>query len=270
MDSLANGLQNGIYTVTITDNNACEWDTTIMISQNLGPQIQSLSADSVSCYSQCDGSASVTASGNGSLSYNWNDLNASDSTFADNLCPGYYSVVVTDPAGCSATDSVLVLAPDSLIISISSTDDTGSCNGSASALVSGGTPPYSFAWNDPMNQTLDSISNLCNGTYTLILTDGNGCSSSIQIDIDDINSLLENESKLISIYPNPTQALLNITTDYTGNIHWSITEVNGKEILKGNAVSNSFQVNVNELANGLYFFNITHNGAILSKVFIKD
>ncbi|MDF2438846.1 MAG: hypothetical protein K0Q95_3222 [Bacteroidota bacterium] len=126
----------------------------------------------------CNGSATVNVTGgNGPYSYLWAPGGLTTPT-ATNLCAGNYTVTVTDNSGCTA--STLVSIPNSTTISgtLSSTaTGCGLCNGSANVTVSGGASPYTYMWSPApgSGQGTAAISGLCAGTYTVMVTDANGC-----------------------------------------------------------------------------------------------
>lgn len=158
--------------------------TNFCVNGNSNPPLSaSASANAnVSCFGGSDGSASASASGgSGSYSYTWS--NGSTGQTVNGLSAGTYTVVVND-GNTSATASVQISQPSSGIsISISSTDASGGNNGSASAVVSGGTSPYSYLWST--GATTATINNLGAGTYTLNVTDSNGCNASGSVVIQD-------------------------------------------------------------------------------------
>lgn len=97
-----------------------------------------------------------------------------------NLCSGTYTVTVTDLNNCSTTRTVLVNQPTPLSSSALATDDYcgAICIGTASAFATGATPPYSYLWSN--GQTASYIKDLCQGTYTVTVTDSLGCTTQTQ------------------------------------------------------------------------------------------
>jgi hypothetical protein len=89
-----------------------------------------------------------------------------------------YSVIATDPNGCTATSpAVIVTDVTAPVVSVTGTDLTcnGDSSGSASSSIVNGTNPFAYSWNTTPVQTTASISNLDAGTYILNVTDSNGC-----------------------------------------------------------------------------------------------
>lgn len=173
----ATGLSAGTYTVVVTDAHGCTDDETIILTDPtfaLGGWVN----NHVSCYGGNNGSATVTASGGlEPYTYLWNDpLNQTTAT-ATNLPAGTWTVVVTDASGASQQMEFVINQPDEIIVTISPVNPTtvGGNDGSATANVTGGTPPYTYLWDDPLAQTTPTATGLTAGTYTVQVTDANNC-----------------------------------------------------------------------------------------------
>jgi len=192
-DSITN-LSAGIYSFTITDNNACELIDSISIQEPITLNANFNSIITASCNGVNDGSASVSASG-GTIPYTylWSN-NQSDST-AINLLAGTYTVTITDSNGCSINNSVVINEPAILSLSIANTFNAtcnGASDGSASVNSTGGTSPYTYNWSN--GQTTDSATGLSAGRYRLTITDSNACSDTISINIGEpqiLNSTIQ-------------------------------------------------------------------------------
>ncbi len=181
----AAGLCAGSYTVIVTDANGCTDSQTITINEPTALS-SSTSQTDVTCYGSCDGTASVSVSGGtGSYSYSWNTTPVQTTSSASNLCAGQYIVTITDANNCNISDTVTINQPDSLAPNVSFTDMScnGVCDGTATALVTGGTPPYSYSWSN--GATSQSISGLCAGNYTVTVTDSRGCTNQETITISN-------------------------------------------------------------------------------------
>ena len=181
------GLCAGNYLVFVTDANGCVDSATVVVNEPDSITIQTTS-ESVSCSGDCDGVAeAIPSGGNPPYTYQWNDPLGQTTAEADSLCPGIYSVLVTDSLGCFNTATVVVdePLPLALIDSVINVSCGGECDGSAGVLPLGGTPPYTYQWNDPNNSTTPFIFNLCAGDYTVIVTDANDCTDSLTLTVTE-------------------------------------------------------------------------------------
>ncbi|HMQ48346.1 MAG TPA: SdrD B-like domain-containing protein [Saprospiraceae bacterium] len=163
----------GTYSVTVTDQNGCTAIQSVTINQ---PSLLTAAASgtNITCAGFANGTASVVANG-GTPPYSYLWSNGATTTAISNLGPGTYTVTVTDENLCTATASVTITQPQNLMGSVMTNDPLcfGDTDGTASASVSGGTPPYSYSWSN--GQTGANASNLGAGSYNLTVTDANGC-----------------------------------------------------------------------------------------------
>lgn len=179
----ATGLCAGTYTVTITDTDGCSITSGVLI---LSPAPLAAVADitQVACFGDCNGAITLTTQG-GTLpySYVWSPEppTGQGTAAVQDLCPGVWSVQITDGNGCVVEYSYDLTEPTPVSLDLSTTDNLcfGDCDGSANVLPSGGTPDYTILWTDASGNTLaqdvDVVDALCNGTYTVAITDANGC-----------------------------------------------------------------------------------------------
>ncbi len=168
----ATGLSAGSYTVTVTDANGCTQTQTVNVSNINGPSAIASSIN-LMCSGQCIGMATVAVSG-GTPPYTYAWSNSSTNDSITGLCPGIYSVLVTDAGGCTLTQTFIINSFPALTLSVIPTNPN--CNpgtGSANATPGGGTAPYSYVWSN--SQTVQNATGLTSGTYTATITDANGC-----------------------------------------------------------------------------------------------
>ncbi len=184
-------LCSGTYYFTITDSSGCT--ITDSITLNNPPLLTTNMADSnsVSCYGLCDGYAVVSGvGGTPPYAFLW-DANAGNQIVdsAINLCVGQYFVTVTDTNGCQAIDSIQIIQPDSIIITVDTVTGAycGECVGSIAISVTGGTFPYSYNWSN--GQSVDSITALCPNIYFVTVTDTNGCTQIYSVEVIDTSDL---------------------------------------------------------------------------------
>ena len=170
------GLCAGSYALTITDGNGCVSSTLFTLTDPAGMTLSFTSAPANCGVSNGAASVSVT-NGTAPYSYLWDDSGAQATDTATALAAGTYNVTVTDSSGCTATGSTTVGNSGAPTVSIISTNINcnGICDGSVTATVTGGTAPYTYLWDDPATTTILAATGLCAGTYTVMVTDSNGC-----------------------------------------------------------------------------------------------
>ncbi len=220
----------------------------ILVSENLSD---------ISCYGQSDGSIDLNVSGgSGVFNYAWSQGNQSNQI--NNLSAGTYIVTISDTNSCSYTKHFKIAEPDSFYIN--STSEPATINGiDGIALVDafGGTPPYTYLWNDNSSQNTDTAFNLSPGVYECTITDASGCMivESVQVDpFTNIKDLLKNN---VHLYPNPSNGLFNISLNLPrlSNVEIQIFSSIGKivhtqtlnDIKTGNK-----QINLKNLSAGFY------------------
>lgn len=148
----------------------------------------------VSCISNSDGSIQVSAVGStGPYQYNWN--NGSTSQTLNNLMVGTYIVTVQDAIGCVLVDTSLI-EQSKIAATYSKTNEycNPTQNGSATVLITQGSPPYSYLWSN--GKTTATIGDLSSGTYSVQVIDAKSCTTShtFQIDKDELDFTLNGQN----------------------------------------------------------------------------
>jgi hypothetical protein len=170
----ASNLCAGTYTCAVSDGFTCFSFTTVTITQP--PALTNIvSTFGVSCFGGSDGCAAVIVSG-GTPPYTYGWPGSCTGSTCCGFVAGNYSVSVTDANGCATNSVFIITQPSQLNITTSTINVrcNGECNGSAIAFPNGGTLPYSYMWS-PGGQTGQTATGLCAGTYTVTVTDANGC-----------------------------------------------------------------------------------------------
>ncbi|MBL7774871.1 MAG: SprB repeat-containing protein, partial [Saprospiraceae bacterium] len=167
----------GQYSVLITNTeNGCTSTANATVVQQPPVTAGIGASTNVSCFGQQNGSATATGGGgNGSYAFQWN---TGDNTAAvSGLSTGTYTVTVSDGEGCTASATVSITQPPTLTANVSATPQmaNGQNDGTASASPSGGTPGYTYLWSNA--ETTATINNLLPGSYTVTVTDANGCTA---------------------------------------------------------------------------------------------
>lgn len=184
-------LSAGTYNVTATDAKGCEAVASIILTDPTGVEALIVSSEDVTCHGGDDGSAVVIASGGaGGYSYSWSSSAGSQTTAtATNLPAGEHTVTVQDVNGCEAVALVEIDEPAQLIATIIDKEDEsclGNEDGTTTVLVSGGTPPYSYDWdNDGTGDEDDdmTISGLSPGDYEVLVKDVHNCTVTATVTI---------------------------------------------------------------------------------------
>ncbi|MBL7934911.1 MAG: gliding motility-associated C-terminal domain-containing protein [Bacteroidia bacterium] len=196
--SQATGLCAGNYTCTVTNNVNCVQTITVDI---LSPPTLTATPTqtNVLCNAVCSASVNLNpAGGSPGYTYTWTAA-VSTGSLANNLCAGVYSYTIGDVLGCQYTNSVTITEPPATTLTIANTSITcnGACNGTATGNMSGGAGSYTYSWSpgNPTGQATATVTGLCPGTYTLRVTDGNGCSIS-----------------RTTVITQPTQIAVNVTS----------------------------------------------------------
>jgi PKD repeat protein/erythromycin esterase-like protein len=169
----------GPYTLITTDQEGCTDTLNVQINQPAAPVALALPSDSVLCFGQTNGALNLNVSGGTApYSFLWN--NGATTQTAGNLAVGSYSVVVTDDAGCKDSIQAVITGPPAPLALSSSevnVDCFGNATGSITLSVNGGTAPYAYSWDN--GAVTQNLNNVVAGTYTVLVTDTNGCTESL-------------------------------------------------------------------------------------------
>ncbi|HLC83932.1 MAG TPA: PKD domain-containing protein, partial [Bacteroidia bacterium] len=175
------------YSVTLTDPSGCTGTSTVTIFAD--PQItMAIAGIDVICNGACDGQTIVIPSG-GTPAYTYLWSSGCTGASCTSLCPGSYTVTVTDSWGCTATGSTSFVEPTLLTASSTVTPAScnGVCDGTATATGAGGIvgTGYTYSWNTVPVQTTATATGLCAGTYTCTVTDANSCTATVTATITE-------------------------------------------------------------------------------------
>ena len=181
------GIGPGSYTVTVTDDNGCS-DISGSFDFSYPPLlvIGSEASTPINCFGIDDGTITITASGGtGLLTYTIMPGGGSnnDGNFTG-IGPGSYTITINDANGCTVTSNVFNFAYPPAIIIDSETSTPLICNGIDDATItvsaSGGTGTLTYELNPgAINNTTGIFTGLGPGTYTVEVTDDNGCGPAI-------------------------------------------------------------------------------------------
>jgi len=244
------GLSYGIYTVTVTDDNGCQLNGSVVVNEPACNNYSvTTSSTDVLCFGDSSGTATVTTvNGTSPFTISWNDYNSQSTLTATNLPANVYNVTVIDDNGCIAFGTIPVVEPSALSNSFTQSNVTtqGGSDGSAQANVIGGLGTYNYLWSTA--DVSSNISNVGTGWYNVSITDDNSC------ELVDSLFISEPPCNLFDINVGTTpvncngdsngEALLMITNGVGPyNINWSTLETNVN--------------NISGLAAGVYTVEVT-------------
>lgn len=214
--------REGLYSVKVMDANGCfsiMQDIKLVSKPSVIAGIQSRSAPS--CHGSKDGKLELFAV-NGTAPYRYSWSTGETNNVINHLAAGNYTCTVTDINGCEFILNSEIREPDALNIQVTSTEAVrcyGEKNGSIQTNISGGTPGYTYLWND-FNYTTDDIFDIKAGIYTLTVTDANACTMvSVPIHINQ-------PSQLVAVVDSIMPATCISGND--GSIHLNSSGGNGK------------------------------------------
>jgi gliding motility-associated-like protein len=244
------GLNAGTYQVTITDNNGCTSTNAATVTQPTALNSNTTQAN-VLCNAASTGFVNLTVSG-GTSAYSFNWSNGSNTQNISNLSAGVYTVTITDANLCTLTNSATVTEPTVLNASNSVLDIlcNGFASGSVNSIPSGGVSNYNFQWSN--GATNQNISGLSAGTYTLTLTDANGCTFTNSSTVNQPTAVLSNAT------------VNNVLCNAAAGGDITLTVNGGVPTYSFNWSNGATTQNISGLTSGSYNVTITDNNGCTS------
>ncbi len=231
----ATGLIAGAYTVSVTDDSLCQATFNVTL---VDPAAITFGASIIvdpSCFGSSNGTAQVTPqNGVGSYTYLWS-INAQTSDPAIGLPQGTYTVTATDDNGCTGSTTVTLTQPSQVAVTVTPSNLTcfGSNNGSATAVASGGTPPYTYLWNN--SDSTATITGLPASTYTVKATDANGCTISGSTTLSQPTAVSESLWSVRTNCPDSKDGTVTaLAAGGTGTYSYTLEDATGNILQTGN------------------------------------
>jgi len=187
---LFSNLTSQTYQLTITDGGLCTYSNSVVVNNNPAYTVTT-SGTTASCGLE-NGSITLMITSGGSSPYVYSLNNGAsltttnlDATFGG-LPAGQYEYTIVDSTGCTQTGNVSVLSEGDLQFSLYNTScGLSGDQGTLTALISSGQPPFTFTWSSNVSGNPQNIyvSGLTGGTYSLTIVDDNGCTQTREVEI---------------------------------------------------------------------------------------
>jgi hypothetical protein len=180
-----------------------------------------------------------------------------------------FTVIGTDDNGCENTASIDVEVADEIVVTSTTEDEISGSDGAIDITISGGVGPYTVDWDTDEAGDFDDeedLTGLAAGTYTIVVMDDNGCTTTVEIVVDSQVGIESSTKDLLSIYPNPTSDF--VVLELTGKFTYSLSDISGAIILNGSGTDLE-TISLNNLANGAYFISVKANDSINTVKVIK-
>lgn len=209
------GLFAGTYVLTVKDSAGCSHVDTVAIASPTGLTALPPAATNLNCFGTSIGSATVAATGGTpAYTYTWNPTSQTNAT-ASGLAAGIYTITVTDNNGCIVNTLAQVTQPSAVTTTISA--DTSICFGTSATnivIASGGTPGYSYLWmSGGGTATSITVSPSATTTYSVQVTDANGCSAQAAI-------------TTVTVVPNPEPNIAYTADLCAGSVQFTDSSAN--------------------------------------------
>ncbi len=247
-------LSAGEYEFTATDANGCTISASISITEP-APLEVSIEALAIPCFGEMTEVGAVTVTG-GTAPYTIDGPSGM-------IGAGEYDFTVTDANGCTTMTTLVLTQPDALSLTTSSTNATDdNADGTATVDATGGTMPYTYAWNSDPVQTTATATDLPAGDYEVTVTDANGCTSTMMVTVDMIVGLAELKDELkFDLSPNPANSQVLVSLSFSQNTDVELTLINilGRAVQKqqlNNVLNEQVTLNLSDLAAGTYLVNL--------------
>ena len=184
----------GTHSINVVDQNGCFLNENFSLSH---PDSIFSSESSVNplCYLANDGSGTINIINGGTAPYIFSingGLNYQSSNSFNNLSSGNYTVQILDSNNCQNSVTFELTDPDELMTNLTATDVScfDLCDAIVQVTASGGTPSYSYSWSSGQTSSIED--NLCAGSYSITVTDANGCLTTSTIVISQPNPIIVN------------------------------------------------------------------------------
>jgi hypothetical protein len=235
-------LAPGDYVIEVTDGDGCTESATVTVEPGVEIVVSTTVMDA-SCNGYDDGEVTVTATGGtGSFQYSENGNNYGANNTFDGLMAGTFTFFAQDENGCIQTGEASVDEPEAIVITGIVSEGSVTGEGTIDVTVTGGALPYTYEWNGPgvSGQDGQDLNGISTGTYSVEVTDANGCTNDETFNITtDIREL--GAGITATVFPNPSQGefVVDVQGGFQGILSYYVVDAQGRSIQQGQWVATS-------------------------------
>jgi len=251
----------GTYCLTVTGPNGCTSTSCVDVLVQSGMDFSvNISFEGNPCSPE---DRTLIANASGGLepyAYNWSIGSTGQSVLLSNGFSGTVTVSVTDAMDCE-TISMIIVAPGLEVLALADEESApGTADGFIDLLVLGGQAPIAFLWSN--GSTTEDIFGLTNGTYTVTVTSGNGCSNVLTIQliavgVEDISSKFG-----VQILPNPAtdEVRIYLKNNTSESTLLRLSDLSGRNIATQSGSQSAFFFDTSAVPTGLYVLWVERDG----------
>lgn len=245
-----------VYTVTGTTS-GCSNTATVSVGVTATPTVMAMTSNTAIC---AGSSATLTAMG--ATNYTWTTGGNTDNEVVTPTTDSIY-MVIGETSGCSAIATVSVLVNQIPTVSAIASQTLLCDDGSTGASVlTASTSASTYSWSDGATTITTAVTPTSTTTYTVTVTEL-GCSADafVTVTVSNCNGVKELIANGISVYPNPTNGVLNIaiSSELAGNTSVEVYDAVGKLVIKETLSTETSTINTSKLTDGIYVFKIMNN-----------
>ena len=275
-ETAVSDLAPGTYEVTVTDEDGCSETVSVEVAAGVEITATAVSTDA-SCFGDDDGEVELSAEGGtGSFQYSDDGNNFGQDNEFDDLLAGTYDFFVQDENGCVESVEATIGEPEAIVVTGIASEGSVTGEGAIDVTVTGGSLPYTYEWIGPgvSGQDGQDLEGISTGSYTVDVTDDNGCTTQETFNITtDIREL--GAGVTATVFPNPSQGefVVDVQGGFQGAMDFLILDAQGRTIQAGQwtATSGAFRttVDLSRAEAGMYRLVLMANGRPNSLQLVK-
>ncbi len=257
------GIPAGLYALTVTDADTCRAIFPLLVVEEPDSAlITEIDITPPDCFNDSNGAiVSMVSGGIPPYTYTWaragNILENETGPELTQLNEGPYTLTVRDSNDCVKVYDIFLDAPDLLVAAIETGIDPSDGSLIATVVIEGGTPDFEILWNT--GAINDTIHPLISGTYSVTVTDANGCSAGASTLVVGTGAPAANH--LVSLYPNPAQSQATLSWRFAQPmaVRLSIFDASGKSVFTtplGTTMEGSYLLPLSELSGGVFIIKL--------------